>query len=87
MVLTESDTAAVFTCTLCVCVLLLPALSVMVALMVTVPSARPEITLAGTPTLQLPLASVLLTYCCPAMVTTRRSPATAPVAVPLIICA
>ncbi len=45
------------TVTRCVALPLFPAASVTLALMVTVPFASAETTLAGTPTLQLPLAS------------------------------
>ncbi len=44
-------------------------------------------TLAGTPTLQLPAASSTVVYDWPPMVTVTLSPAAAPVAEPLIICA
>ena len=82
-----SATEAVFTTTSWVWVLLLPALSVIVALRVTVPSFSAEITLAGTPTLQLPLASTVVVYWFEPMVMTSLSPTLAPVAVPLTICA
>ena len=86
-VFTVSATEAVLTTTSWVWVLLLPALSVMVALRVTVPSVSAEITLAGTPTLQLPLASTVVVYWCEPRVITTLSPTFAPVADPLTICA
>ncbi|SAC90345.1 Uncharacterised protein [Enterobacter hormaechei] len=86
-VLTVSATDAVFTTTSWVWVLLLPALSVIVALRVTVPSVRAEMSLAGTPTLHLPLASTVVVYWFEPIVMTSLSPTLAPVAVPLTICA
>ena len=59
----------------------------MVALRVTVPSLSAEITLAGTPTLQLPLASTVVVYWFEPKVMTTLSPTFAPVDVPLTICA
>ena len=57
MVLILSIGAPSATLTVCEAVPLLPAESVTVAVMVTFPCASAEITLAGTPMLQLPLAS------------------------------
>ena len=57
MALKLTDGRPVSTVTLCVPLPVLPAASVTDAVTVTVPSLRPEITFAGTPTLQLPAAS------------------------------
>ena len=86
-VLKPTDGRPVSTVTLWLPVPVLPAASVTDAVTVTVPSLRPEITLAGTPTLQLPAASSTVVYVWPPRVTVTLSPAAAPVAEPLIICA
>ena len=87
MALKLTDGRPVSTVTLCVPLPVLPAASVTDAVTVTLPSLRPEITFAGTPTLQLPAASSTVVYDWPPMVTVTVSPAAAPVAEPLIICA
>ncbi len=75
------------TVTRCVALPLFPAASVTLALMVTVPFASAETTLAGTPTLQLPLASSTVVKVFVPIVTVTALPVAAPVAEPLIICA
>ncbi|SAD63441.1 Uncharacterised protein [Enterobacter cloacae] len=87
MALKLTDGRPVSTVTSWLPVPVLPAASVTDAVTVTVPSLRPEITLAGTPTLQLPAASSTVVYVWPPMVTVTLSPAAAPVAVPLMMCA
>ena len=57
IVLKLTEGRPVSTVTLWVPVPVLPAASVTDAVTVTLPSLRPEMTLAGTPTLQLPAAS------------------------------
>ena len=87
MVLMPSIGAPSATVTICEAVPLLPAESLTVAVIVTLPCASAEITLAGTPMLQLPLASSTVVYVDVPIVTETVLPVVAPVAEPLIICA
>ncbi|GHL75666.1 hypothetical protein ECZU34_34140 [Escherichia coli] len=87
MALKVIDGRPVLTVTRCVALPLFPAASVTLALMVTVPFASAETTLAGTPTLQLPLASSTVVKVFVPIVTVTALPVAAPVAEPLIICA
>ncbi|MNT07677.1 hypothetical protein D3C72_1423920 [compost metagenome] len=87
MALKPRDGKPVSTVTLWLPLPVLPAASVTFTETVTEPSLSAEITLAGTPTLQLPLASSTVVYVWPPMVTVTLSPAAAPVAKPLMICA